>query len=719
MGVIALGTASMFQSLSKGQSFQELRTQGDIFVEEVRAHLSDPAACRATFENPDFSTSLAALATSAVPKIRNADLTDKYLLATPYGGGTFQITELRFVYVPGDTIPLSGTATKGQGDLEIHMRSTKEVAGNEDLRPREITIAIEKTATGTVRDCIALAKMSDGIWQRTPAIADIFFQGRNVGIGTPNPSQALEIYRENAAALLSVVSDVPGPTGSGVSTVSYSTASVPQGFNLLRARGTQAAPLATQSGDNIGFLAGFGHTGTSFRPPAMVTAPVAIGFWAEDNFSDTSTPTFMQFITAEAGTATGTEKMRITGNGNVGIGIANPGYRLHIDSTTGGGVMINTTPASGVSAALHLTGNGGNIFRLQADTNGFSIFDATSVTQRLSISPTGNIGIGTTNPPNRRLEVASPYTNIVRLDTPSNLQNFLEFTTAGVPVGYVGMATPGGLFAGIAAGDMAIRSESTPLHLGAQQNPSITILPNRNVGMGILTPLFPLVVQNNGGGTNTISAVFKATTTSGACALYQDDGTTVATGLCSQANALTAWTGNLERFRVLQSGNIGIGTTNPTYRLHVAGSVFADTLYANMPSNATAQQVCWAGGGLLGDCASSERFKKNIVDLDVGLESILKMRPVRFQWKENGGREIGFIAEEVDLIEPTLVNRDKDGVITSLKYQEVTPIVVNAIKEIHHRAESQAAELASLKRENTELRQALCDIKPGAHICRK
>ncbi len=558
----------------------EFRAEANILNQEVNAILGQTEACTATMLNANVAT---AGAVTNITSIKMGDGTDKYVLNTPYGDRTTLITSMTFEYT-GDTPP---STVAGTGILTMNLSAHRSVLGSKVLRPRQIAVQVNKTGAGTFSSCTALANMTDGIWQRSMVNTnDIYFNGGNVGIGTANPLTRLHVSAANDIAALLI-------ERTNNATQQASIAFVPAG-----------TPSATNQSWGLGLGVGMSDF----------------------------------FLNSTDGGAV-TTRFLVKNNGNVGIGTTNPGYRLHIDSTTGGGVMIHTPPSSGVSAALHLNGNGGNIFRLQGDTNGFSIFDATSVSQRLSISPTGNVGIGLPNPdPNFRLHILGNQKISGGNPGDANIVSLGFYTSAGLRTGYVGDAN----------------ATNSAMYVGA-------------------------------------------------------DG----------ANDIHLYAGGFTRLLVESGGNVGIGTPNPAFKLHVEGSVFASTLYANMPSNATAQQVCWTGSGLLGDCASSERFKKNIVDLDVGLESILKMRPVRFQWKENNGREIGFIAEEINLIEPTLVNRDKDGVIMGLKYQEVTPIVVNAIKEIHHRSETQADELLSLKRENTELRQALCDINPSAHICRR
>jgi hypothetical protein len=56
---------------------------------------------------------------------------------------------------------------------------------------------------------------------------------------------------------------------------------------------------------------------------------------------------------------------------------------------------------------------------------------------------------------------------------------------------------------------------------------------------------------------------------------------------------------------------------------------------------------------------SDKRLKKNIVDLDVGLNELLQLRPVNFEWKKGGKKDSGFIAQEVKNVIPSMVKRGK------------------------------------------------------------
>ena len=58
--------------------------------------------------------------------------------------------------------------------------------------------------------------------------------------------------------------------------------------------------------------------------------------------------------------------------------------------------------------------------------------------------------------------------------------------------------------------------------------------------------------------------------------------------------------------------------------------------------------------------SSDYRLKENIVDLAGGIDSVLQMNPVAFDWK-SGGSSVGFIAHELQSIVPEAVSGEKDA----------------------------------------------------------
>ena len=79
---------------------------------------------------------------------------------------------------------------------------------------------------------------------------------------------------------------------------------------------------------------------------------------------------------------------------------------------------------------------------------------------------------------------------------------------------------------------------------------------------------------------------------------------------------------------------------------------------------------------------SSKKFKENITPLTNALDIIQQLDGVRFDWKDSGKSDIGFIAEEVNTILPEVVLKDENNEPIAVDYGKVTSVLIEAIKEL-------------------------------------
>ena len=79
--------------------------------------------------------------------------------------------------------------------------------------------------------------------------------------------------------------------------------------------------------------------------------------------------------------------------------------------------------------------------------------------------------------------------------------------------------------------------------------------------------------------------------------------------------------------------------------------------------------------------SSDERLKKDITTLSKPLEMIESLRGVSFTWKKDNKPSIGFIAQEVEKVIPSLVLTGEDGYKT-VAYGQFTALLVEAVKEL-------------------------------------
>ena len=114
------------------------------------------------------------------------------------------------------------------------------------------------------------------------------------------------------------------------------------------------------------------------------------------------------------------------------------------------------------------------------------------------------------------------------------------------------------------------------------------------------------------------------------------------------------WTYNSNNANVYHLGNVGIGTTNPSYNLHVNGTIFTSTGGYTQTGLTT-----WT-------VMSDRRIKENIVkaSYDKCLDNVKNIDLYSFNFKDNcvntnDKNQLGFIAQEVQQVYPKAVEVGK------------------------------------------------------------
>jgi hypothetical protein len=87
---------------------------------------------------------------------------------------------------------------------------------------------------------------------------------------------------------------------------------------------------------------------------------------------------------------------------------------------------------------------------------------------------------------------------------------------------------------------------------------------------------------------------------------------------------------------------------------------------------------------------SDQRLKENVRDIDTGLDSIMALKPRRFDWKEGKGQDkknvAGFIAQEFEDVFPECVGVSRageDGIeYKNINHETLIPTLVKAIQEL-------------------------------------
>jgi len=124
------------------------------------------------------------------------------------------------------------------------------------------------------------------------------------------------------------------------------------------------------------------------------------------------------------------------------------------------------------------------------------------------------------------------------------------------------------------------------------------------------------------------------------------------------------------------TNNIGIGTITPDQKLHVVGNGKFTAVGAGTFSN----NLNITSDGTLTTATSDIKFKYNIRPLNYGLETLLQLKPVNFQWIEGQEEDLGFIAQDVAEIIPEAVNTNWNSDLL-FRYESLIPILTKAIQE--------------------------------------
>ncbi|MEK7481786.1 MAG: tail fiber domain-containing protein [Patescibacteria group bacterium] len=330
----------------------------------------------------------------------------------------------------------------------------------------------------------------------------------------------------------------------------------------------------------------------------------------------------------------------------------------------------------------------------------------------------GNVGIGTTGPVGKldiydtNKTLASSNTNvfIVTTDTQAaDIGGSISFagntvgTGSPVPFGYIWGRKENNT-SGNELGYLAFGTRTS-----GTANERMRITSGGNVGIGTTNPGAKLDIQASAA-NSTHLLMYNAAGSSGSDSVWFRDTDTTAHRIFRVTGDYDTDAGGPFEFVINQSGNVGIGETNPLQKLVVYGngdgnsgitvkspygfrtSYFASDGSLNFNNGTNVGFLNSAGAWIDG---SDVAYKKNIQDIKYGLNDVLRMRPRAYLMKDTNISQIGFIAQEMREIIPEAVSGMEGNL--GISYGQLTSVLAKAIQEQQNQIEELKAEVEKLK----------------------
>jgi uncharacterized protein YaiE (UPF0345 family) len=304
--------------------------------------------------------------------------------------------------------------------------------------------------------------------------------------------------------------------------------------------------------------------------------------------------------------------------------------------------------------------------------------DGTSV-QALTITPTGNVGIGLTS------ILAKLHIENTSSADPTSLSsvpttNIFGMSTSPGGMLAAGIGTTGGTHIWLQGRNVGGAGVSYPIVLQPLGG---------NVGIGTSSPGAILHVV----GTSQMLHKYTGSTDNFAFGQFNTSGDASINNLVS-ANLLFA-TANTERMRITSGGVVLIGATSTgnseRFNVTQSGVNWATAInhtnstqfFMDLRYNGTQIGAITGNGTTTTYAATSDyRLKEDLKEIK-GIEKVSAIKVYDYKWKSDNSRMDGVLAHELQEVLPYAVTGIKDGKdMQGVDYSKIVPVLVKAVQEL-------------------------------------
>lgn len=480
------------------------------------------------------------------------------------------------------------------------------------------------------------------------------------------------------------LADALAACGSG----SGGTWFVPDSYNLIGVNSTSTAlwlkgtspfsliatsTYATFASSTVESVTGNSYFGTSVANSILSVGATTTPY-AKLTIVQGSLDTLQTLFVISSSTASATSTLFIVNNsGMVGIGTSSPQalWALNASSTTGIGgtnMVLSISSSSLATTTSFLTLNNTNVLSVGNNGSGILTVDGSNAgTTTISNLSTGNLNF----------DLNAGVVNLSDLPVDSTA---IASTTESQSISIGGLPI---------------------LTVYAQSNGKGSIM-NTGVGIGTTSPfaLLALFASNLASSTSNNLFMVASTTQLGATstAFLIDNVGRVGVGTSTLTNAF--FSVHLPTTTIPLTSSFVVASTSPSgavstlFNLTNTGTLFLPLLTQSGSTQtyyacgaATTFEMIWDTTTCL---VSALKFKQNVQSLELGLDTVLAMKPVTYFNKDpNFGtrQQIGFIADWSVKQVPQLITYDNKGDIHGFNYEQYTAVLTKAIQELNDKVE--------------------------------